>query len=348
MNPYLKFLLILLFYSALLIGCAPAAEERIAEISTSIPTVIPPDTPTAIPTATRIPTITPAPINTETPVPVSTVAPLPTNTFTPLPTDTPTPEFSIISYALNFSVNGEAIEVYEFGRGPEHLILIGGIHGGYEWNTVLLMFQMIDYFTENIEQLPSNLKLSIIPVMNPDGLRLITGSPGRFSEEDVPTSTDAGRFNANGVDLNRNWNCDWTPVGYWRNQEVDAGTGPESEKEVLNVRFHVENSNPAGVIFYHSAASALYPGICNGVMADGTNEIVAAYETGSGYSPPARGGTIIGYAVTGGAADYFATKNIAAFEVELTNHQDTEFDRNLAGVLEVINFLTTDDQTPEE
>ena len=184
--------------------------------------------------------------------------------------------------------------------------------------------------------------------MNPDGLRLITGSPGRFNEEDVPSSTDAGRFNANGVDLNRNWNCDWTPVGYWRNQEVDAGSGPESEREVLNVRFHVESSNPAGVIFYHSAASALYPGICNGVKADGTDAIVAAYETGSGYSPPARGGTIIGYAVTGGAADYFATKNIAAFEVELTNHQDTEFDRNLAGVLEVISLLAPDTEPEQE
>ena len=229
--------------------------------------------------------------------------------------------------------------VHQFGRGETHLILIGGMHGGYEWNTVLLMYEIIDWLDANHEIVPKNLKLSIIPAMNPDGLKIIIGNSGRFSRDVIPRNVDSGRFNANGVDLNRNWDCVWQPVGYWRKQEVNAGSYPASEKEVQDIGFFIRESNPAGVIFYHSAAGSLYPGYCNGIVADGTAPFVAAYEAGSGFSPPARGGVVFSYPVTGGAADYLATLNIPAFEVELTNHYDTEFARNRDGLLKVFELL---------
>ncbi len=328
----------------LLIGlggaCAAPEEVDLAALATiEVPTVEAPATATTAPLPTRIPTNTPFPTAT---IPVTikaTVAELPSPTPTIAVTDTPTPRPDSIVYATAFSTLGESINVHQFGWGETHLILIGGIHGGYEWNTVLLMYEMIDWFTANPEVVPENLRLSIIPVMNPDGLKLITGSSGRFSRDAVPFNADPGRFNANEVDLNRNWDCQWDPVGYWRRQEVSGGTAPESEVETQSIRFFIEQQNPDGVIFYHSAAGAIYPGYCGDVVADGTDQLLFAYEQGSGYLPPSKGGTTFSYAVTGTAPDYLALKNIAAMDVELTDHQNTEFDRNLAGVQEVIRWL---------
>lgn len=339
-RPILTFFTSLLFFVS--IGCTGPEQPDVASLPTiDVPTIKAPDTATPIPTPTRIPTNTP----TASPTPVvtlaSTVAALPSPTPTVVETDTPTPRPESITYATAFSTQGEPINVHQFGWGETHLILIGGVHGGYEWNTVLLMYELIDWFTANPEAVPENLRLSIIPVMNPDGLKLITGSPGRFTRDDVPVQTDAGRFNANGVDLNRNWDCEWQSVGYWRREEVSAGTAPESEVETQALRFFIEEQNPAGVIFYHSAAEAIYPGFCGDVTADGTDQLLFAYETGSGYLPPSKGGTTFNYPVTGTAPDYLALKNIAAIDVELTDHFGTEFERNLAGVQEVIRWLVT-------
>lgn len=327
-----------LLLALLLFGCSPAVE--LAAITAEIPTVEAPQIATPVPTVTRIPTQTPIPTDTVEPTIRATIAALPTATPEELlPTISPTPLPPTTTYATTFSTNGEPITVHQFGRGETHLILIGGIHGGYEWNTVLLMYELIDWLSENIDLIPKNIKLSIIPVMNPDGLKLTTGSSGRFDIADVPFYTNDGRFNANGVDLNRNWDCVWSPIAYWRNEEVYAGDFANSEKEVQDIGFFIRESNPAGVIFYHSAAGAIYPGYCDGTVADGTPPLVAAYEAGSGFPPPAQSDTPLTYAVTGGAADYLATINIPAFEVELTNHEDTEFERNRAGLLAVFELL---------
>ncbi len=340
----LKFSLYFIILLVMFVACAAPEEVDLAALVTvdDIPTVEAPATATPAPLPTRIPTNTPFPTPTVAVTLEATVAPLPSPTPTIAVTDTPTPRPFTIVYATAFSTQGEPINVHQFGWGETHLMLIGGIHGGYEWNTVLLMYEMIDWYTANPDAVPENMRLSIIPVANPDGLKLITGSAGRFSTDDVPYNTDSGRFNANEVDLNRNWDCDWEPVGFWRRQEVSAGAFAESEIETQALRFFIEQQDPEAVIFYHSAASAIYPGQCQGIRADWTDQLLFAYEVGSGYLPPAKGGTTFSYPITGSAPDYLALKNIAAMDVELTDHINTEFDRNLSGVSEVIRALVGD------
>src|ERR1700733_352467 len=43
------------------------------------------------------------------------------------------------------TVEGRDITAYNFGTGDTQLLFVGGIHGGYEWNTSLVAYQMIDY-----------------------------------------------------------------------------------------------------------------------------------------------------------------------------------------------------------
>jgi len=108
------------------------------------------------------------------------------------------------------SVQNRPIEAYTFGIGGKLLVFVGAIHGGYEWNTALLANQAIDYFKKNPESIPKNLSVAIIPALNPDGLFKIIGKEGIFTVADIPAgNNDAGRFNANNVDLNRNFDCNW-------------------------------------------------------------------------------------------------------------------------------------------
>ncbi|MFN8449943.1 MAG: hypothetical protein U0521_15495 [Anaerolineae bacterium] len=44
-------------------------------------------------------------------------------------------------------MGGRELTARRFGAGERVLLLVGGIHGGWETNTVTLMEQLIDHFT---------------------------------------------------------------------------------------------------------------------------------------------------------------------------------------------------------
>lgn len=111
------------------------------------------------------------------------------------------------------SVQGRSLMAYRLGNGPVHRALIGGIHGGYEFNTVQLMSETLSYLKENPNLISKELTLFIIPDMNPDG---------------VARGNDAktGRMNANNVDLNRNWDYKWQITATHGTRPVFSGKEP--------------------------------------------------------------------------------------------------------------------------
>ena len=128
--------------------------------------------------------------------------------------------------AIGTSIEGRDITAYNYGVGDTELLFIGGIHGGYEWNTVLVAYELMDYLKANPNVIPANVKVTVVPVLNPDGLNKTIGTSTRFSQTDIPAAQDkqvAGRFNANSVDLNRNFDCDWKQTGTWQNKAVSGG-----------------------------------------------------------------------------------------------------------------------------
>ena len=186
---------------------------------------------------TSTPTMTPSPTGEPIAPSPEIVKPSPTKD---VPTQTATPT-ATVPYTdlrvLGTSVEGREIEAYQFGNGPNHIILVGGMHGGYEWNTSLLAYKAIDHFQEYPDLVPDSVTLTIIPSANPDGQYLVTGKEGAFLPENVAPDTAEGRFNANGVDLNRNWDCEWTEENVvWRRRVVSAGAEAFSEKETQILR----------------------------------------------------------------------------------------------------------------
>jgi predicted deacylase len=264
------------------------------------------------------------------PEPTPVVAPLePPKTevinATPIPTSTLT--------RIGSSVEGRAIEAYTFGTGETDLLFVGGIHGGYEWNSSLLAYEMIDHLHTHPELIPKNVTMHIIPILNPDGLFAATGLEGRFVATDIMSNAmhtnGAGRMNANGVDLNRNFACKWAPESTWKGKIVSAGTAAFSEPEAAALRDYVNTIVPAAVVFWHSQASNVYASECEDGVLPETLTLMNTYALAGGYGAvPA----FTAYSITGDAEGWLASLGIPTVTVELESRTSIEWDRNWAGV----------------
>jgi hypothetical protein len=230
------------------------------------------------------------------------------------------------------SVEGRDIEAYTYGTGADHLLFVGGIHGGYEWNSVLLAYEFIDYLDSNPETVLDNLSVTIIPSLNPDGVFKIIGKEDRFSQTDVKVDREGakpGRFNANEVDLNRNFDCKWQPESTWQSRVVNAGTAPFSEPEAKALRDFVLEIKPEAVVFWHSQANAVYASECEEGILPETLQVMNVYSKASGYPSV---DSFDYYEVTGDAEGWLASIGISAITVELQTNESIEWVKNLAGV----------------
>ncbi len=264
----------------------------------------------------------PAPV-TEAPVIVETV---------------PTSTVKVVGY----SVQGREIGAHSFGSGDTNLLFVGGIHGGYEWNSVSLAYEFIDYFDRNFSLIPENITVSIIPNLNPDAVYEVTGVEGRFDPAQVLVDEDAlakARFNTNDVDLNRNFACKWQPESSWRGQAVSAGTAAFSEPEAAALRDYVTEFGPESVIFWHSQANTVYASECEDGVIPKTLEIMETYAAAADYNTQA---SFDAYEITGDAEGWLASIGIPAITVELENHQDIDWSRNVEGVTALLDYYSTD------
>lgn len=243
------------------------------------------------------------------------------------------PQHEVIGY----SEEGRKIEAFTYGRGDKKIVFVGGIHGGYEWNSSLLAYHFLDYFNLNYEKIPEDISLVIVPVLNPDGLFKVIGKEGLFNEEDLIDGIDEsiGRLNNNGVDLNRNFDCKWQEEATWRSKEVGAGTKVFSEAESRVLRDFVLENNPKAVIFWHSQAGAVYASECEDGVLPETLDLMNFYAETSGYKSVA---SFDAYAVTGDAEGWLASINIPSITVELKNHQDIDWEENLSGLFSVLMY----------
>jgi hypothetical protein len=237
---------------------------------------------------------------------------------------------------IGTSVQGNPITAYHYGTGPDEILFIGGIHGGYEANTVSVAYQAMDYLKANPDSIPSNVKVTVIPVLNPDGLNKVLGTTSRFALGNISTSdsvTIPGRFNANNVDLNRNFDCDWQAKGTWQSRTVSGGSAVFSEPESQAIKNYIGTNTPKAVVVWYSAAGGVYSSSChNGVLPE-TTLLTNLFAKASGY--PAFE-TFDYYAITGDMVNWLAKQNIPAISVLLTNHNDVEWTKNLAGIKAVL------------
>ena len=215
---------------------------------------------------------------------------------------------------IGTSVAGRPLEVYRFGYGSQNRMIIAGIHGGYEWNTIALAHKLVEYIHDHPDFIPPGKRLYILVALNPDG--------------EARSHGYGGRANDNGVDINRNfpvhWQADWNPQGCWDVLPITGGSGPASEPETQALMRFVRTHSLGALISYHSAALGIFPG---GKPPDPNStrlaEAIAAIST---YPYPPMDG---GCEFTGQLVDWTSSLGIASVDVELTNHEDLDFEQNL-------------------
>jgi hypothetical protein len=269
-----------------------------------------PATPTALPVGILT---TPARV-AQDPLPVV----LPTAVAQPLPV-TPRPWFEG-PFPYGHSFDGRQLLAYRFGAGPSVQLIVGGIHGGYEWNTVVLVNKMLDYLQAHPSLVPDDVTLYVIPCANPDGYA-------------AGTDRKHGRMNGNGVDLNRNWDYDWQPAATHGPHPVDAGAYAFSEPETAALRDFILEREVKAAIFYHSAMGRVFYGAERDQSA--TYELAQAVSDATGY--PLEAG-VPRQITSGDAVDWMSAQGLAGIEVELTTHDSIEWERNLRGLLAFLSW----------
>src|SRR3954471_8747844 len=223
---------------------------------------------------------------------------------------------SVTELTLGTSGAGRPITAVKIGDGARKFALVGDTHGGPEANTYQLAAQLADYFRAHPEEVPPEVRLYIIPTLNPDGL------------------AGGTRFNAAGIDLNRNMNTnhdacpenDWNPhVEGARGIESDTGGPyPDSEPESRLIRDFLLDAS--AVIFYHSDGGDVFPAFCEHAPSIG---LAQAYAASTGYRYDRYWQN---YNITGGMHDWAGSLGIAAVTPELYNGVGSDYEQNLAGV----------------
>jgi predicted deacylase len=285
---------------------------------------------TQIPGTSTVATPEPTAPGAETPSPT----PSEPTADTPAPEETPERDPESI---LGTSVGGNEVVAYHFGDGDTEILFVGGIHGGYSWNTTLLAYELVDYLDANPNAVPDSITVTVIPAANPDGLKKTLGTAGRFSPATALAKTEAervaGRFNGNTVDLNRNFDCGWNSEGTWQNRTVSGGDNVFSEPEAAALRDYIEENEIAAAVVWFSAEGKVYPSACGGSPSDESVTLAATFATAAKY--PA-GAEFDAYAITGDMVNWMAKENIPAISVLLTDHTNTEWSKNKAGVEAVL------------
>lgn len=299
-------ILFLMAGAAFYVSNNPAsAADGILETPQSTPTFLGAPTSYFLPTLTPNPFYTPPVFETSTPF-VLRNGPDPT--------------------IIGFSLAGRPIQVYTFGVGEREYLIVAGIHGGYEWNTVELADELITYINEHPEVIPSDAKLYIIRNMNPDGEARAHGVDGRV--------------NNNGVDLNRNfpsdnWTAEWDRDGCWIYRPTTGGLYGGSEPETRTVISFINSREITALISYHSAALGVFPG---GVpWTEDSKRLSKALAKATGYPyPPIDTGCVY----TGTLADWAVENGVgAAADMELRDHKNTDFAQNLKALKIFLSFI---------
>ena len=140
--------------------------------------------------------------------------------------------------AIGRSAMGTALAVRCTGSGERVVLLVGGIHTGYEANSAILVAQLEAAARAGTMAVPHGIWLCFLPALNPDGIEL------------------GIHTNARGVDLNRNWpTADWDPIAYHpATGTVPGGGVPLSEPETRALYEFIEAARPDLVIAWHCCA----------------------------------------------------------------------------------------------
>ncbi|MEO8263969.1 MAG: M14 family zinc carboxypeptidase [Ilumatobacteraceae bacterium] len=216
-----------LFGAWLLLSCSSDSTT-----SSSATIAAPAETTSAAATSTTTPEVTTTTVTSST---TTTQAATTTEAATTSTTIATTANI-IETRVIGQSVQGRDITAYRMGTpGGRPVLLIGVIHGNEAKG---------DGITQMIRAMPTpkGIDLWIIDSINPDG-----------QAADI-------RYNANGVDLNRNVSYNWTYIPKTTADGEYSGEAPADQPETQALEQFVGEIKPYITMFWHQDANRVSPG----------------------------------------------------------------------------------------
>jgi len=193
----------------------------------------------------------------------------------------------IISGSAGKSVMGKNISFMTLGTGNTP-VFYNASHHANEWITTPVLFKFTEDYADayankgtifdiSAERLFINKRLSIIPLVNPDGVDLVNGAVPRdssFYTEAVGISQrypqipfpSGWKANISGTDLNLNYPAGWENAkeikfnqGYTTPAPRDfVGTTPLSAPESRSLYDYTQKNNFALTLSYHTQGEVIY------------------------------------------------------------------------------------------
>ncbi|NCB48121.1 MAG: hypothetical protein EOM55_00600 [Clostridia bacterium] len=218
---------------------------------------------------------------------------------------------------------GSDLLSFTLGNGDDNVVLVqGGIHAR-EYITSFLCVELVKY----LSNFAINGKVVVVPLMNPDGLRIclcggnfIKDKKKRKIIKNILKKSDKKFFkaNANGVDLNVNFDCFWGQgiknTKIMPSAENYIGKRPNSEREVKSLISLTKKVRPKVTLSFHSKGKVFYYGFF-GQSKDTLKrqeEYIKIIEQENNYMP------IFTKNSAGGYKDYCLMKlNIVGFTIEV-------------------------------
>lgn len=198
--------------------------------------------------------------------------------------------FSVFS--IGYSVWGKNLYCLKLGNGAKR-IFMNGAHHGTEWLTSKVLIRFASDLLNSKE--PPAATVYILPMVNPDGV-------------EISETVSGWQANANGVDLNHNYDALWHLSKQSERELGISGPGStrfggpffESEPESRAVADFTRQNNLSAVFALHSQGEVFYRDFC-GFVPEKSYDYSARFEAVSPY----RTDTASGIASYGGYKDWF-------------------------------------------
>jgi g-D-glutamyl-meso-diaminopimelate peptidase len=191
------------------------------------------------------------------------------------------------SELLGRTAFGRPIRTLVIGNGPRK-VLYSASHHANEWITTPVLLKFIEDFAQAIEsggqigeasaaELRNAATIYTVPMVDPDGVALVTGEIAQGDPQYVYAQTIAADFpaipfpngwkaNLLGVDLNLNYPAGWLQArenkfmqGFTRPAPRDfVGRAPLDQFETRALAGYTEAVDPALVLAYHTQGKVIY------------------------------------------------------------------------------------------
>lgn len=233
--------------------------------------------------------------------------------------------------SIGKSVMGKDIPCIKIGRGKRTMV-INGAHHGLEYITAAFLMSFIKKYCEalinnekiygfNSVNLFANVTLYIVPMLNPDGVDIaihgldITNPWHRrlISLVGIHSFQTVWQSNANGVDLNHNYDADWQITVDSPSPSKFGGEYAFDQPETRHMAKLIRDMDCDMLLCFHSQGKEIYYDF-NGYQDKNAKNIAQKMSQISGYEVKKAEGS----AAYGGCKDWFLKEfGRSGFTVEI-------------------------------